>query len=103
MSLRQAAFLTSRVISLWFFYRALATLIEVPTAFAMMSAFSSLNKSPGFDNYSAKVFAESGALALQGCAEVILAIVFYRFGPRVARFLMGEEDHERIVRTDSPV
>ncbi len=92
MSLKQAAFLTSRVISLWFFCRALSTLVQVPTALAMVSAFSSLNRAPGFDTYSAKVFAESGALTLEGCAEVILAIVFYRFGPRVAQFLVGSPE-----------
>jgi hypothetical protein len=92
MTTKQAAFLTSRVICLWFFYRAFSTLIQVPTTFALLSSFSSLKNMPGFDGYSAKVFAESGALALQGCAEAVLAIFFYRCGPWVARFLMGDEE-----------
>jgi hypothetical protein len=96
MTAKQAAFLTSRIISLWFFYRAFSTLVQVPAAFAMVSAFSSLKNTPGFDGYSAKLFAESGAIALQGCAEIILAILFYRCGPWVARFLLGEDTKSEV-------
>lgn len=92
MTAKQAAFLTSRVISLWFFCRALATLVEVPAAFAMMSAVSSLRNLPGFEPETAKLIASSGAIVLEGIGEVFLAIIFYRFGPRVAQFLMGDAE-----------
>ena len=97
MSAKQAAFLTSRIISLWFFYRALSTLVQIPAAFAMISAFSSLRNMPGFNTSSARLFAESGALAFQGCVEILLAVFFYRCGPLVLRFLLGDEEQTAVV------
>jgi hypothetical protein len=92
MTIKQAAFLISRVISLWFFYQALLALIQVPATFALMSSVASMKNMPAMDEYSYRVFAASAALALQGCVEVVLAIMFYRFGPWVAGFLMGAKE-----------
>ena len=91
MSAKQSAFLVSRVICLFFIYKGLCSLLEVPATFAMISAFSSLRDSPGLSEYGNKMFASSLTLAFEGAAQVILAIVFYRSGPRVIRFLTGEE------------
>ena len=101
MSLKQAAFLTSRVISLWFFCRALAMLVEVPAVFAMMSAFASLRNMPGFEPETAKLFASSGAIVVEGIGELFLAIIFYRFGPRVTQFLTGDGADASVVGVDS--
>ena len=97
MSLKQAACLTSRVISLWFFCRTIALIAEIPAMIAMMSAFYDMRKLPGFDPRSERLLASSGSMVLQGIAELVLAIVFYRFGPRVAEFLMGHEPEASLV------
>lgn len=101
MTVKQAAFLTSRIISLWFFYEAFSALVQVPAAFAMMSSLKALKDMPTLDSYSAGVFAQSASLALAGCAQVVLAIVFYRFGPRVMEFLTGGLAVEDVAREDS--
>ncbi|MGA8939743.1 MAG: hypothetical protein WB439_11320 [Acidobacteriaceae bacterium] len=94
MSAKQAAFLTSRVISLWLLYQGLTTLIQVPTTFMLLNSLPLLKNAPGLSGMSARIIAESSALALRGFADLILAIFFYRFGPWVARFLLGEDAND---------
>ena len=90
MSAKQAAFLTSRVISLWFMYLAVVTLIQVPSNVYLASAFSGLQNLTGFTHLSSRLFATCVTQTLQGCGEIVLAIIFYRCGPFVLRFLLGK-------------
>ncbi|HEY5212788.1 MAG TPA: hypothetical protein VIJ38_07190 [Acidobacteriaceae bacterium] len=91
MSVKQAAFLTSRVICLFFIYQGFRALLEVPATFAMISAFSSLRNSPGLGEYGIKMLASGVTLAVEGGTQIILAIIFYKCGPWIIRFLTGEE------------
>jgi hypothetical protein len=99
MSAKQSAFLVSRVICLFFIYQGFRALLEVPATFAMISAFSSLRNSPGLSEYGTKMFASSLTLAVEGAAQVILAIFFYRCGTRITRFLTVEDRETEITET----
>jgi len=96
MTLRQAAFLTSRVISLWFLYEAFTSLAQLPSAYVSISIARSMRGNPEWNGLSRGLFASTGATIthaiLGGIVELMLGIVFYQFGPRVARFLMGAEE-----------
>ena len=94
MTVKQAAFLTSRVISLWFFYEAFTGLVQIPSALFTLSILAKTNDSV-YGNGFSRILATSSASTishaiLQGIVELVLGIIFYRFGPRVARFLMGD-------------
>jgi hypothetical protein len=95
MSLKQAAFLTSRVISLWFFYETFTSLAQLPAALIGLSMARSMSTTPDWMRFSQSVTRSSGTMIvhaiLQAIVELALGILFYRFGPRVGRFLMGDE------------
>lgn len=105
MSLKQAAFLTSRVISLWFFYETFMSFAQLPSVYVSLSLARSMRGNPEWSGLSRGLFASTGATithaVLGGIAELALGIMFYRFGPRVARFLMGAE--EEVVVGSAPV
>jgi hypothetical protein len=92
MTAGQAAFLTSRVISLWLAYRAFLSLLALPTGFLWYSVFPAYELAMGtHSRFGSRVLIGSGISLAQLFVEIILAIVFYRFGPRVAEFLLGED------------
>jgi hypothetical protein len=98
MSAKQASFLVSRVISLFFIYQGFRALLEVPATFAMISAFSSMSKMSRLDEYGTKMFASAMAMALEGAVQIILAIIFYRCGARMVQFLTGEERTSEVLQ-----
>ena len=105
MSLKQAAFLTSRVISLCFFYEAFTSFAQLPSVYVSLSMARSLRGNPEWSGLSRGLFASTGATIthaiLGGSVGLALGIIFYRFGPRVTRFLTGAE--EGVVVGSAPV
>src|ERR1700733_12502239 len=96
MTVKQAAFLTSRVISLWFFYGVITSMAQLPSAYFTMTASASLRDVPSWNGVSRSLAASTAAMIfhsiVQAIVELVLGTIFYRFGPRVARFLIGAEE-----------
>ena len=95
MTVTQASFLTSRVISLCFFYEALMNLGQIPSALMTIYMLMGTNDSAyagALRSIARTSAAEVSHAVVQAIVDLFLGIVFYRFGLRVARFLMGGEE-----------
>lgn len=89
MSAKQAAFLTSRIISLWLAYSAFLRFLALPTGYLSYYLFPAYGGTTM--RFGSRVLIGSIMALVQLFVEIFLAILFYRFGSRVARFLLGED------------
>ena len=105
MTAKQAATLVSRAFCLWFAYGAFTRLSVIPTVFYSMRMITMMNAGIGsgsvvtgryhaytpspFLMMGSNVIGMTGLLTL--AADIALAIIFYRCGPRVIAFFLGKQ------------
>lgn len=98
---KRTATLTCRLVSLYFLFQAGANLLAVPSAAynAFVVAYlGSWNSHPRVDYYR---FTSLVSYVVYFCAELAVAIFFYRCGPKAVRFLFGK-DEDGDVETSTP-
>lgn len=95
MTSKQAAFLTSRVVSLWFIYHAVFAVMAIPSSISnFMLASEMTNSSLPILHFGNHLIGHAVVEILSSfayaVADMLLAIIFFKFGPRVSRFLIGD-------------
>jgi len=96
MSSKQTITLASRLLCLWFSYGVVTNLFALPTAVLIVLSTTSLAH-PGTlgSSYTRRMELTTISHSLLWLlAEVPLAIIFYRCGPLVTRFLLGDVAEE---------
>jgi hypothetical protein len=89
VSSRQAVIVASRVLCVYFLYNAMANLTYFPSRFLSVHHHGSAIL--GYDKFLFRYYLlETEGATLRLVVELLLAVVFYRCGPRICRFLSGE-------------
>jgi hypothetical protein len=95
MSPKRTTMLVSRLICLYFSYRAVLSLMAIPTGLSgalMLSNMRSVYGNHRFPSPMQRFLMGSGASLLLGIVlDIALAVIFYRCGPEVSRFLLGDD------------
>jgi hypothetical protein len=104
MSNRQAAVLASRIICAWFIYSAVLDLAAIPKLISviMQEGYWLANifkDSSVVGRIERTVFISSLSDLIYLLVNVAAAIFFYRGGPRLIRFLTGENKKEELLET----
>jgi len=98
MTQQQVLRLSTRFVSAWFLFKAIVSLFSAFEAVVQFSTgiFSALDGvMPGkWERYT---YARAATDPIWFCLYVAIAIIFYRCGPRLTRFLVGPKEEQPVV------
>jgi hypothetical protein len=95
LTARQGVTIVARFVCLLLVWYAVLNLIEIPSYLAGVLHYHTPSEGPAIGNYyaywTAKYIGFVGGALFRAAVELYLARVFYRCGPRVTKFLLGDD------------
>jgi len=95
LTARQGVTLLARLVCLIFVFYAVLNLSEIPSYLMSVMHYQGHGDGPAIGNYysywTAKYVGWVGGALFRSAVELYIARVFYNCGPRVTKFLFGDE------------